>query len=992
MKYYSPLFLTATFVILGISAMGAHDFVVDGIAYNVENDHAVVTYKGNYSSNTYSQMEINIPETVSYKDIDYPVTAIGRYAFNSCGVPQSITIPSSITEIREGAFSKCAGLVSMVIPESVETIGKYAFQDCNITTLSISCREIGENAFSGLRRLEKIEGQDATADGRCLIIDGRLRLFAPTGISDYDLPESIEVIDDGIFSNMSQLENIHLPSSTKTIGSKAFHYCSSLKRINIPASTTEIGSSAFWGCNSLREIEVEDMGRYCHVSVPSSAGLAFFSQQFDFVNPSGEVISDLCIPSDVAIVSNCLFRNSTIQSVKIEEGVREISNDAFRDCKHLRSVEIPSSISKIGNAAFRDCYRLSSLNYGAVNPTAGYHVKEDRDDEHSYIFTGCSSLTNVKLLDSVKEIPDYLFAQSYLKSIRFPESVEKVGNDIFYLGKLETACFEGSFMELGKVFGNCPQLSAVKMASANPPVVTAASLGSVSNAALYVPEASIASYSAAEGWSSFKNISTEPAAGTVGHSFAAGNLRYEIVDYDQKLCKVVSPSIGEEYAGEITIPETVLSESGEPFTVISIDAYAFTYSSKVTSIKIPDTISVISGIDNSTSGLEQIVVEASHPNYTTIDGVLFDKDVSEIILYPSGKRGAYTVPSSVENIGNMLAAKIELEELIIPDNIGGTLSMDKSPSLKSLKTGNGITGFSVADCPALEYLEIGAGVKSIRGENFGAGYHDLWTTTNIRTLIFADSPDPIDIYVMSVDDGYIEAIPTSKCQYLYIGRDLRACGSPTWNHFSGNVPHVEFGPEVTRLDIRLIKCMYATKQISVPSIEFWVSTPRLMTGGLPNYSLYVDGKPAKDITISSGNIIASALDGANNIETITLTGNVKTIGNMALNTYPALKSLTVNHTDPNDIPLTSNPLSRYEEVTLIVPAGSKDLYRNADYWKYFTNIIEDVITSAELTETDDADSTIEYFDLHGYRVDPAKISHGIYIIRRSNGKTSKVVL
>ncbi len=946
----------------------AYDFIVDNIAYNIEEGNAVVTYNGRYSSGSYRQAEIVIPEQVTYKDVTYPVTAIGSAAFYQCYMLESITIPATIGEIRANAFQSCRQLSAISLPSSVTAIGNYAFQGCEgLKSLSLSCRQFGTSALSGLYALEHIEGPDATADGKCLIIDGTLVLFAPAGTKEYAIPSTVHTLDAYGFDRNTELERITLPPSLTTL------------------------RCGFSGCSSLTTAVVEDIDSYCHISYNNSY-TPIFSATTNLVDSNGNPIQDIVFPGDIKTLKNYLFKGLAIRSLTIEEGVEEIEYNALRDCKYLTSVSIPSSVSKIGNAAFRGCFRLKDLTYGAANATAGYHVKEDREDEHSYIFTDCQSLTHVELLNSVISIPDYLFAQSYIKSINFPASVQNIGECVFYLGKLEEAMFEGA-PELKAVFNSCSNLLKVSAKSATPPAAPAY-LGTVSSASLYVPENAIGLYSDAPGWSNFKSILSEPLPGLAGHIFENNGLRFEITDPENHTCKVTSPEAGKDYPEKVVIPEAVVTDNGITYRVTSIADAAFTFTSNVTSIKIPNTISAISGINNSTTGLKEIIVEPDNPDYSTIDGVLFNKDVGNLLVYPAAKPGPYTVPSTVRSVGSELASKVNLDSLTISDSVEGALYMSNSPALKYLKMGAGITSFTVANCPELQYLEIGSGVESVRGEDFGAGYHDLWDTRNIRSLVFADSDGPIKIYTMSVDDGYIEAIPTGNCKYVYIGRNLEAAGSPLKSHFSSPVQHVEFGSKVTRLNAQLLTCMqYTTNKITVPSVDFWASTPRLYSGLLPNYSLFIAGKEEPDIRITSENIIERAFHNVNNIKTITTAETVRSIGSYAFNTNPSPKALIVESPDPATMSIDGYLLYNPDEVELYVPQGSKPLYQNADYWKYFSNIFERQTTDINNTSNRPLTPTTEaLYDLQGHRVAPENAPHGIYIRRDRNGNTSKIKL
>ena len=76
----------------------------------------------------------------------------------------------------------------------------------------------------------------------------------------------------------------------------------------------------------------------------------------------------------------------------------------------------------------------------------------------------------------------------------------------------------------------------------------------------------------------------------------------------------------------------------------------------ITSIYIPS--SVISIYDYfplgfRTSDLVQYIVDPDNPNYSSVDGVLYDKFQTRLIAYPRGKPGSsFTIPNSVSEISN----------------------------------------------------------------------------------------------------------------------------------------------------------------------------------------------------------------------------------------------------------------------------------------------------------------------------------------------------
>ena len=186
---------------------------------NIVTPYASDVFGANIVSNTYE----NDKGVITF---DGPITLIGENAFNSCDKLQSITLPKSLTTIGARAFSNCNGLTKCTIPDSVT--------------------EIGECAFYGCISLFAFYGKFASADNRCLVVNGVLNSFAPAGLTEYTIPDSVT-----------------------EIGDCAFQHCTSLTSVTIPDSVTKIRDYAFYGCTSLKEI-------YCNATIPPSLGGSTF--------------------------------------------------------------------------------------------------------------------------------------------------------------------------------------------------------------------------------------------------------------------------------------------------------------------------------------------------------------------------------------------------------------------------------------------------------------------------------------------------------------------------------------------------------------------------------------------------------------------------------------------------------------------------------------------------------------------------------------------
>ena len=168
------------------------------------------------------------------------VTRIGEWAFCNCSSLTSVTIGDSVTTIGNYAFNGCESLTSVTIGDSVTTIGDYAFQYCSsLTSVTIpdSVTTIGEAAFCECSSLQEFNGKFASEDGRCLIVDGTLNSFAPAGLTEYTIPDSVTTIGDWAFDCCESLTNVTIPDSVTTIGVQAFYDCSSLTSVYCKPTT-----------------------------------------------------------------------------------------------------------------------------------------------------------------------------------------------------------------------------------------------------------------------------------------------------------------------------------------------------------------------------------------------------------------------------------------------------------------------------------------------------------------------------------------------------------------------------------------------------------------------------------------------------------------------------------------------------------------------------------------------------------------------------------
>ena len=181
--------------------------------------------------------------------------------------------------------------------------------------------------------------------------------------------------------------------------------------------------------------------------------------------------------------------------------------------------------------------------------------------------------------------------------------------------------------------------------------------------------------------------------------------------------------------------------------------------------------------------LEEINVSEKNKEYSSVDGILYNKRKTELLYYPPMKEGkSFTVPDSVKNITDLGGRK--LETIIIPDNV---ISLDHSAflcceKLKNITIGKGLekidfTGEFTAEnenpfrnSPLLEKITVDEENKYYYSDSFGALY-----TKDMKNLIAVPANGSFTEY--RVPDS-IERILNcfaicSKLEKIFIGSNVK---------------------------------------------------------------------------------------------------------------------------------------------------------------------------------------------------------------------------
>ena len=124
------------------------------LEYSVSNGEVTIQKYWRAWNWTLQTAPYSIPNTID----GYPVTKIGRIAYQEAYDLSGVIIPDNVTSIGESAFSTCYNLKSVSLGNNLTTIGVGAFAGTKISTISFptSLTTIGARAFSGIDTLTSV--------------------------------------------------------------------------------------------------------------------------------------------------------------------------------------------------------------------------------------------------------------------------------------------------------------------------------------------------------------------------------------------------------------------------------------------------------------------------------------------------------------------------------------------------------------------------------------------------------------------------------------------------------------------------------------------------------------------------------------------------------------------------------------------------------------------------------------------------------------------
>lgn len=465
-----------------------------------------------------------------------------------------------------------------------------------------------------------------------------------------EIPDGVKVIGDYAFNDCTKLKSITLPKSTESIGKSAFFYCTRLENVNVSNGIKTIGDGAFFGCYSLKSFTITES-----------------------VNSVGEYAFSRC---------------NELKSVKIENGIKNISNQMFKDCTSLNEIVLPDSIESIGRRAFYNCSALESINIpDSVNTIEDYafyscsqikSVKTNAKKIGNYAFSSCSMLESLTLSDNLETIGDEAFKITNISEVTIPSSVSNIGNQAFETNSIKKFIVDENNKYYTSIDGVLFNKSVTKIVDY--PNYAEGEFYSIPQGVSIIGD-----YAFSGDNTSLKTILMPDTVTEIGNGAFSDFYNLDYIYIPESVTKIGDNAFsGCSQLASISIPysvkeigESAFSYCGNLQTVSltegleSIGDYAFASDYELSNITLPFSLTEISptafaNCDNFT----EYITDINNPNFSITDGVLYSKDKSELVSYPTGKKAeSYSVLQGTKSIGDYAISCDHLDSVYVPQSV-----------------------------------------------------------------------------------------------------------------------------------------------------------------------------------------------------------------------------------------------------------------------------------------------------------------------------------
>ncbi|MDE6776094.1 MAG: leucine-rich repeat domain-containing protein, partial [Ruminococcus sp.] len=519
-------------------------------------------------------------------------------------------------------------------------------------------------------------------------------------------------------------------------------------KINLPASIVYVSAeNPFAPCENLTEITVDSENQnYTAVN-----GVMFTNDMKTLIcYPAAKSGTSFTIPYGVEILGIAAVSGTELQEIILPDSLKTMNRHCLSFNEKLEKIDMSSTaVDEVGIMAFAGCTSLEEVNFAECTLSVELAA-----------FMSCKSLSSVELPKYLKSIGQSAFQDTALTKVKIPSGVESIGYCAFGYDEQENPV--AGFIIIGDA-DSVAQIYATDTDEdynyANNFTFMTTETAEIAEeyAALDIQQSGIFEYSVIDGEACITGCNS---------------VDY-LVDVPAEIDGYSVTSVYHAAFSNCSSPKIVL-----PDTVVKIGENAF--SAAVESITISGNCTEIAGDEPFLfcTSLKEINVGEGSGSYSSLDGVLYNKDMSLLVTYPMMKEDTeFTAPDSCKEIAvsgfcyNQFLEKIELPAVETINNY----AFEGCPKICSVKLSDNIKTVGVnafLGCTSLFSIRIPDDIETIGDYAFGYDYdEELAADIQANMEQYAQS-GATNIMPYSVVDGYKIYADEDSLGYKY----AVACG------------------------------------------------------------------------------------------------------------------------------------------------------------------------------------------------------------------------
>lgn len=724
------------------------------------------------------------------------VTKIGDNAFRGCTGIRHIEAPK-LREVGEEAFSGCSALMGIDLP-AIVTIGKNAFANCDAATaikLGNTLENIVRNPFKSCKAATELTmpdgGQNFQTISNALLrkADAALVAFAGGGTEISLDADACHAVGEDAFYNNTSLGKVTLPGVT-VIGSNAFVGCSSLSGLYVPrlVRVTDDSFMTFSGVSALSVIDIHlstDFETFGH-SLPDKeqttiyvANQAVKDKLANEFRKCNIVIGDPSPAEKYEVTFSGTPEGCGTIEAWTTGAVTVNSGDMLNEGAMLKIKAVPLYGYKIARWTVNGTALTEELpteeTYGQIYTVEAMHEAVNAEVTFEKIPEGYAvffksmqpeygTLTcttqdgkEVKTAEEVAPGTMLTFTATPFDGFRVTDwyrevtaadntsSLEKIEG---MYGKTTYTCEAYDMMDIRVDFERNAGTNVVRFESLNDfGTLTATANGVEITSGTAVETGSRMVFTAhpkegchVDSWL----VNNELVVGMTADEYVI-----ESLDADVEISLVCSEngSGGNDHLPVVENGHLVkwlaVGEAVVGDDIIAIDARAFEGANEMTKVTIGKNVETIGELPFLyCTRLTDITVDAGNKKFCDVDGVVYNKEKTELVAYPSGRQTPeYTLLQTTQTVRpgafaanfNLTAVNVPADNMPVASDGGALYSADmKTLLFQPIATGEELTvkdgvetigRLAIAFSPAFKKIFLPASLKAI--EPLGMAYNML---------------------------------------------------------------------------------------------------------------------------------------------------------------------------------------------------------------------------------------------------------------------------